>query len=112
MVAPFVDLIVQFIPFAAAAAPRSPILSPSAPGLSSYRCISAHAKSSARDMRVVFRRVTATAVLENFTQSAAALVRAALKRSTPFSLRLINLLRFCTPLPLRGPTTLANLGAK
>lgn len=46
------------------------------------------------------------------SQSALALVRVALKRSTAFSLRLINLLRFCTPLPLRGPTTFGNLGAK
>lgn len=45
-------------------------------------------------------------------QSALALVRVALKRSTAFSLRLINLLRFCTPFPLRGPTTFGNLGAK
>lgn len=45
-------------------------------------------------------------------QSAVALVRVALKRSTAFSLRLINLLRFCTPFPLRGPTTFGNLGAK
>lgn len=46
------------------------------------------------------------------SHSAATRVLDAFARSTAFSLRLISRLRFCTPFPLLGPTTLGSLGTK